>query len=48
MPGITGRSFVVENRSGSGGNVGTETIVRATPDGNTIGLASVFLPLDCG
>ncbi len=41
MAEITGQSFVVENRSGSGGNVGTEAIARATPDGNTIGLASV-------
>ena len=41
MADITGQQFVVENRSGSGGNVGTEAIARATPDGNTIGLASV-------
>jgi tripartite-type tricarboxylate transporter receptor subunit TctC len=41
MHEITGQSFIVENRSGSGGNVGTEAIARATPDGNTIGLASV-------
>jgi len=41
MAEVTGQSFVVENRSGSGGNVGTEAIARATPDGNTIGLASV-------
>ena len=41
MSEITGQQFVVENRSGSGGNVGTEAIARATPDGNTIGLASV-------
>jgi tripartite-type tricarboxylate transporter receptor subunit TctC len=41
MSEITGQSFVVENRSGSGGNVGTEAIARAAPDGNTIGLASV-------
>jgi len=41
MAEITGQAFVVENRSGSGGNVGTEAIARATPDGNTIGLASV-------
>jgi len=41
MGEITGQQFVVENRSGSGGNVGTEVIARATPDGNTIGLASV-------
>ncbi|MBK1657955.1 hypothetical protein CKO45_06890 [Paracraurococcus ruber] len=41
MATLTGEQFVVENRSGSGGNVGTEAIARATPDGRTIGLASV-------
>jgi tripartite-type tricarboxylate transporter receptor subunit TctC len=41
MSEMTGQQFVVENRSGSGGNVGTEAIARSTPDGNTIGLASV-------
>ena len=41
MAEVTGQSFVVENRSGSGGNVGTEAIARAAPDGHTIGLASV-------
>ena len=41
MSEITGQQFVVENRSGSGGNVGSEAIARAAPDGNTIGLASV-------
>mgnify|MGYP003605854645 CR=1 FL=1 len=41
MSEITGQQFVVENRSGSAGNVGTEAIARAPADGNTIGLASV-------
>lgn len=41
MSEITGQQFLVENRSGSGGNVGSEAIARAAPDGNTIGLASV-------
>jgi len=41
MGEITGQSFIVENRSGSAGNVGTEAIARAAPDGQTIGLASV-------
>ncbi len=41
MTEITGQSFVVDNRGGSGGNVGTEAIARAAPDGLTIGLASV-------
>ncbi|MFM7302015.1 MAG: tripartite tricarboxylate transporter substrate binding protein, partial [Alphaproteobacteria bacterium] len=33
MAEITGQPFVVENRSGSGGNVGTEAIARASADG---------------
>jgi tripartite-type tricarboxylate transporter receptor subunit TctC len=41
MAEIAGQQFIVENRSGSAGNVGTEAIARAAPDGNTIGLASV-------
>ncbi len=38
---LTGQQFVVENRGGSGGNVGAEAIKNATPDGYTIGLLSV-------
>ncbi len=41
MAEITGQQFIIENRAGAGGNVGTEAIARATPDGYTIGLASV-------
>ena len=41
MGDLCGQQFVVENRSGSGGNVGTEAIARAAPDGATIGLGSV-------
>jgi tripartite-type tricarboxylate transporter receptor subunit TctC len=47
MSEITGEQFVVENRSGSAGNIGTEAIARAAPDGRTIGLASVA-PLAIG
>jgi len=30
--------FVIENRPGAGGNVGTEVVAKASPDGHTLGL----------
>ena len=38
-----GQSVVVENKSGAGGNVGAEAVVRATPDGHTVLLANPSL-----
>src|ERR1700716_602515 len=36
-----GQSFVIENRPGAGGNLGTEAVVNAAPDGYTLLLATV-------
>src|SRR5262245_46288026 len=35
-----GQQFIIDNRSGAGGNVGTEAGLRAPPDGQTLLLAT--------
>jgi tripartite-type tricarboxylate transporter receptor subunit TctC len=34
-----GASFIVENKPGAGGNIGTDAVAKASPDGGTIGIS---------
>lgn len=41
MSEITGQQWVVENKGGSGGNVGMDALAQSAPDGYTLGLGGV-------
>ncbi|MBS3997391.1 MAG: tripartite tricarboxylate transporter substrate binding protein [Hydrogenophaga sp.] len=36
-----GQPFVIENRAGAGGNIGTDAVAKAKPDGHTILITSI-------
>lgn len=41
MSEVTGQQFVVENRGGDGGDVGTAEVARSEPDGHMLGLGGI-------
>ena len=41
MGDALGQSFVVENKAGAGGNIGTDAVAKAAPDGYAIGLSAI-------
>lgn len=40
----TGKTFLIENKAGAGGNIGTDAVAKAAPDGSLIGI-SILGPL---
>src|SRR5262249_18458125 len=44
----TGRTFIVENRGGAGGNIGMEYVARSNPDGYTVLLATNAFSVNYG
>jgi tripartite-type tricarboxylate transporter receptor subunit TctC len=44
----TGKTFIVENRGGAGGNIGFEYVARSNPDGYTILLATNAFSVNYG
>ena len=41
MSELTGQQWVVENKGGSGGNVGMDALAQSAPDGYTLGLGGI-------
>src|ERR1700742_1816721 len=46
MTDRTGHTFLVDNRGGAGGIVGTEMVVKSPPDGYNLLMISVAFPMN--
>ncbi len=44
MSAVMGQPIVIDNKAGAGGNIGTDLIAKARPDGYVIGMGN-FAPL---
>jgi len=44
MQQVLGQTIIIDNKAGGGGNIGTDAIAKAKPDGYTIGMGN-FAPL---
>lgn len=40
LPALAGQQVIIENRPGAGGNLGTDLVAKAAPDGYTLGLVA--------
>jgi tripartite-type tricarboxylate transporter receptor subunit TctC len=43
-----GQQVIIDNRAGAGGNIGSELLAKAEPDGHTMGMCATALAVTTG